>query len=345
MSEIAVLGMGNPLLDIIADVTPDFLDSYGIKPNNAILAEEKHLPIYADMDAKFSVTYVAGGATLNAIRVCQALLGRPKGTAYIGCIGKDNYGSVMKGIASKEGFIPLFAESDKNPTGSCAVPVVSGERSLVANIAAANDYPIDHLKYKVWEQVEKAKICYSASFFLTVNPPAMLAMADHCAKTNKLYCMNLSAPFLIEFFREPMMQVMPYVDILFGNESECAHFGKVHGIETTDNVAIAKKIAEMPKVNHKRPRMVVVTQGSESTIVATQWKGAGVKVTTYPVEPLERSKLVDTNGAGDAFVGGFLYGLAIDKDLDFCVFMAHYAARHVIQRSGCTFDFTDRPDH
>ena len=31
--------------------------------------------------------------------------------------------------------------------------------------------------------------------------------------------MNLSAPFLPQFFKEPMMDAMPYVDIIFGNES------------------------------------------------------------------------------------------------------------------------------
>lgn len=31
--------------------------------------------------------------------------------------------------------------------------------------------------------------------------------------------MNLSAPFLCEFFSEPMTKALPYVDILFGNET------------------------------------------------------------------------------------------------------------------------------
>ena len=30
------------------------------------------------------------------------------------------------------------------------------------------------------------------------------------------------------------------------------------------------------------------------------------KVTEYPVTPLTEAEIVDTNGAGDAFVGGFL---------------------------------------
>lgn len=31
--------------------------------------------------------------------------------------------------------------------------------------------------------------------------------------------MNLSAPFLSQFFKKPMMDAMPYVDVLFGNET------------------------------------------------------------------------------------------------------------------------------
>jgi adenosine kinase len=61
------------------------------------------------------------------------------------------------------------------------------------------------------------------------------------------------------------------------------------------------------------------------------------KVEEFPVDPLPKELLVDTNGAGDAFVGGFLSQLLLGKGLDECVRAAHFAARVVIQRSGCTF--------
>ena len=35
----------------------------------------------------------------------------------------------------------------------------------------------------------------------------------------QLFMMNLSAPFLCQVFKKPMMEALPYVDILFGNES------------------------------------------------------------------------------------------------------------------------------
>lgn len=40
-----LLGCGNPLLDISATVDIAFLDKYGLKPDDAILAEDKHTPM------------------------------------------------------------------------------------------------------------------------------------------------------------------------------------------------------------------------------------------------------------------------------------------------------------
>lgn len=59
-----------------------------------------------------------------------------------------------------------------------------------------------------------------------------------------------------------------------------------------------------------------------------------------PVEKLPADKIVDTNGAGDAFVGGFLAQLVQEKSLETCVRCGIWAARQIIQRSGCTFDGT-----
>jgi adenosine kinase len=38
--------------------------------------------------------------------------------------------------------------------------------------------------------------------------------------------MNLSAPFLCQFFKQPMLELAPYWDILFGNESEALAFAE-----------------------------------------------------------------------------------------------------------------------
>lgn len=56
-------------------------------------------------------------------------------------------------------------------------------------------------------------------FFLTVSPEAVLKVASQASADNKIFSLNLSAPFISQFYKEPMMKVMPYVDILFGNET------------------------------------------------------------------------------------------------------------------------------
>lgn len=56
-------------------------------------------------------------------------------------------------------------------------------------------------------------------FFLTVSPEAVLKVATQASANNKIFSLNLSAPFISQFYKEPMMKVMPYVDVLFGNET------------------------------------------------------------------------------------------------------------------------------
>jgi len=56
-------------------------------------------------------------------------------------------------------------------------------------------------------------------FFLTVSPESILKVAQHAAANNKPFMMNLSAPFISQFFSERLNSVLPYIDVLFGNET------------------------------------------------------------------------------------------------------------------------------
>ena len=46
--------------------------------------------------------------------------------------------------------------------------------------------------------LEQARIIYSAGFFLTASAESMLLAAKHAAANNKIYCVNISAPFLLQ---------------------------------------------------------------------------------------------------------------------------------------------------
>ncbi|XP_071377424.1 adenosine kinase isoform X1 [Centroberyx affinis] len=340
LSPNSLFGMGNPLLDISAVVDKDFLDKYSLKPNDQILAEDKHKALFEEIVKKFKVEYHAGGATQNSIKIAQWMIQEPhKVGTFFGCIGNDKFGEILKQKAEETHVDAHYYEQDKEPTGTCAACITGDNRSLVANLAAANCYKKDkHLDLEEnWALVEKAKVYYIAGFFLTVSLESILKVAKHASENNKLFGLNLSAPFICQFFKDNLMQVMPYVDILFSNETEAAAFGKEQGFETEDLQEIAKETQALPKVNKKRKRVIVFTQGKDGTIMAH-----GDKVETFPVLEIDPKNIVDTNGAGDAFVGGFLSELVQDKALDQCVKAGHYAANVIIRRAGCTFP--DKPD-
>ena len=330
-----LIGMGNPLLDISAVVGQDVMDKYGVVANNAILAEEKHLPVYQELANNYECDYIAGGATQNSIRVAQWMLQQPGATGFMGCIGDDDFGRRLGESAARDGVQTYYQIDSTTPTGTCACLIIGKERSLIANIAAANNFVIDHVRAH-WNVIEQAKFYYIAGFFLTVTPPTIVEVGKHAAETQKTFAINISAPFIVEFFKDPMMQVYPYADFVFGNESEAMKFSEVHGFDTQDYGEIALRMAALEKATD-RPRTVVITRGCESTVVACN--GA---VTYYDVQLLDPAAIVDTNGAGDSFVGGFLSRLVQGADMQKCVEAGHYAAREIIQRSGCSFP--ERPN-
>ncbi|XP_051935492.1 adenosine kinase-like isoform X1 [Hippocampus zosterae] len=340
LSPNSLFGMGNPLLDICAVVDKDFLDKYTLKPNDQILAEDKHKALFDEIVNKFKAEYHAGGATQNSIKIAQWMIQEPHNVGtFFGCIGKDKFGEILKQKAEEAHIDAHYYEQDKEPTGSCAACATGANRSLVANLAAANCYEKEkHLDLEEnWKLVEKAKVYYIAGFFVTVSLESMLKVAKHASENNKLFCLNLSAPFICQFFKDHLMQLLPYVDVLFGNETEAAAFAKEQAFEIKDIKEIAKKMQALPKINTKRQRIVVLTQGTDETVMALS-----DKIETFPVMAIDPKDLVDTNGAGDAFVGGFLSGLVREKTLDQCVRAAHYAANVIIRRLGCTFP--EKPD-
>eukprot|EP01061_Rhynchopus_euleeides_P036864 TRINITY_DN622_c0_g1_i1.p2 TRINITY_DN622_c0_g1~~TRINITY_DN622_c0_g1_i1.p2 ORF type:complete len:333 (+),score=170.20 TRINITY_DN622_c0_g1_i1:70-1068(+) len=320
--------MGNPLLDISANGDEALLKKYEIQAGNAVLAEEKHMPLYDELAAKEDVVYVAGGATLNSARVASWVAGKAEQwVTYAGSIAEDKYGSLLVKDAEKEGLVMAMHKTTEAPTGTCAVVIVDKERSLVANLAAASKFAHEHVATaEVKKAVEEASVYYISGFFLTSCVPAFVDVAKHANEKEKVFTMNLSAPFIVDFFLQE--EHLEYVDILFGNETEARALAKKRDWNTEDVKEIAIKAQALPKKG--KARTVVFTQGAESTVVVTS-EGA----TTYAVPKVDA--VVDTNGAGDAFVGGFLAKFCAGADMETAVQTGHKAAGRIISVSGCAW--------
>jgi adenosine kinase len=327
-----LFGIENPLLDISAPVDTALLNKYKLKANDAILAEESHKELYAELVANYPVQYIAGGAAQNTCRGAQYML-PAKSTVYVGCVGKDKNCEILQQAATKDGLDTLYLVDPMLPTGKCAVLITDNHRSMVTDLLAANAYKISHLEDPdVWATVQAAKNFYVGGYFLTVSPPSALKLAKHAAEANKPFSLNLSAPFIPQFFNAPLTELLPYADLLFGNETEAQSWADNSGVKSTDLKEIALLAAALPKVNTQRPRMVVFTQGAKSTIVAFEGK-----VHEFPVIPIDSKNIVDTTGAGDAFVGGFLAQYVLNKPVTQCVAGGHYLANVVIQRDGPSY--------
>merc|ERR1712093_277078 len=159
-----------------------------------------------------------------------------------------------------------------------------------------------------------AKIVYSAGFFATVSPASMKIAAEKTIETGAVYCLNLSAPFLMQVppFKAVLVETIPLTDYLFCNETEALTWAETESWDSTDISFIATRLSLIPS-RKSRKRTVVITQGKDPTIVAKNGF-----TTEFAITPLSQEQLVDTNGAGDSYVGGFLAALSLGKNIGEC---------------------------
>lgn len=337
-SGIKLLCLGNPLLDIQVEVTPEYLEKYGLKANDAILVDEKHMSIFPEALATDGVVLIAGGAAQNTARGAAYMLG-PHTVAYVGSVGRDIYSQRLLEANEKAGVLTYYMFHDDIPTGKCAALITGQNRSLCTDLAAANHYKLEHLKLpQNWKLVEEAQFFYVGGYHFTVSPPAIQELGKHAAENNKIFAINLSAPFIPLAFKEPLDSTEQYWDFLIANESEALAYAEAHDLPTRDIAEIAKHVALLPKVNLERPRIVVFSQGVDPTVVAVGDVAAkNVTVQTFPVHVLDQALINDTNGAGDAFAGGFMAGVVAKLDLTKCVDMGQWLAKESLQLVGPSF--------
>lgn len=288
---------------------------------------------YTELAERDSVQYLAGGSCQNTLRVAQWILRKPKVATFFGCVGNDEYARKLEEKARADGVNVVYQRSDVLPTGTCAVALTGHHRSLCANLAAANSFTIDHINDPKNHQIlNNARYFYVTGFFLTASAATVQAIAKHALAVNATLLMNLSAPFLAQFYKKDLIETVAYADIVFGNELEALAFAKEEKFETKNLHEIALKICKLPKLNEDRNRIAIITQGRDPVLLAENGK-----ITEIPVEKLSDDEIVDTNGAGDAFVGGFLAQFVQGKPLETCILCGNWAARQIIKESGCSF--------
>lgn len=98
----------------------------------------------------------------------------------------------------------------------------------------------------------------------------------------------------------------------------------------------ARHIANSKKINNKRDRIVIISQGPLPVILVTgSNKGDAPTVELVEIPKIDKSLIVDTNGAGDSLVGGFFAAYSAGKSIVDSIKVGIDLSGKVIQRSGC----------
>lgn len=173
-----------------------------------------------------------------------------------------------------------------------------------------------------------------------MHPWLKMLTTTHIYNFSQVFAMNLSAPFIPQFFKDQVDQVLPYADVVFGNESEAEAWAASHGVDSKDLEVIAKAISEFPsELPSSRPRRVIITHGANSTILSSQGK-----TTVHPTPKINPSDIVDTNGAGDAFAGGVMGALIHGKTVEEAIDVGHKLGGMCIGQVGPILKFRECDD-
>ncbi|KPA82459.1 adenosine kinase-like protein [Leptomonas pyrrhocoris] len=346
----SLLCFGHPLLDMMATVDEAFLREHNVEPGSVSLASPEQLCLFTKLldDFEGKVGFVPGGAAMNTARAFAWMTPAAR-VSYVGALGKDRFAEILKDALVSAGVQQLFEECDAKPTGTCAGLVVNKDRALLAYLGAAVEVSLKHMQTdEVQAAIEDACVYYSEGFFLNTasSPDNLVSVATHAHLHDKLFCFNLNAPYLSMTFASRIQLLMPHIDILFGSDEDLLTYASVRWPQDFDLAALEPKmhanscrqralvrclarISMLPSVMPNRPRLVVATCGPHDTYVA-----CGDRVRSYPVPPMLPEEMVDVNGAGDAFVAGFLAQYVANGDESASVVVGHSSAQNCIRHNG-----------
>jgi len=313
--EYDVFGIGNPFMDVIIPVTDEEISHIDFRKGTInfvdpdILFKLKNEFIHKDIKLE------PGGSVANTISLIAKLGGK---TFYSGKVGCDDlavsYEKAMKDLG-------VHVELHKgNLMTATALTFITPdcERTFIENLGAAITYSKDDVNFDV---LEKSKIFHVSAFFL--EEPNLREASETAMKAARLSGIKVSIDCadagLIDRCKDEIIRIIRYyADIVFANEEEAQALtaGK-NPEEALERLALMTDIA-------------IVKIGEKGSLVKS--KGKVKKI------PALKVNAIDTNGAGDTFSGGFLYGLSKGFNVEKSIKLGTLLASKVVQKYGARLD-------
>lgn len=307
-----VYGIGNPLIDIIAQVTDNELERLGIhKGAMHLINKHRRGELLKHIEEK-QLKYSCGGSCPNTI-ITLASLGIA--TTLAGKVGTDEFGTIYKKRLKDLGVYDEL-ETCPEPTGSSIILISpDSERTMNTYLGANRFYTKEDILEETLAQADYFH--FTGYMWDTVSQKQAIERALEVAYTKKVtVTFDIADPFAVGRNRDEFLNlVSEHADVVFANSEEarilfenydpyecCKSMGKL--CET----AIVKNGKMGSFISHKRKLMRIPVQG--------------------PVTP------TDTTGAGDIYAAGFLYGLCRELSIEDAGYIASVLAGEIIQQRG-----------
>lgn len=302
-----VLGIGSPCLDIFIPVKDKFMTSIsGKKGGSKTLSQSEFSKIIGKFN-KNSLKRTTGGSCCNTLK---GLANLDQRCALLGRFGNDEAAEYVLETFKTLGLIPKMIASS-TPTAQVLCFVTEDhERTMRCYLGASAELCEDDLDPSCFEGVELVHIEGYTLYNGGVAKKAMQLAKANGAKVS----FDLGSHELVKQFKETLLEIIPnYVDILFGNSDEYFALTGLPSEQACDKVQKMCKTA----VVLVGPKGCFI--GSEDNIFHSQAYDAAV---------------VDTTGAGDLFISGFLYGYIEGKPLQDCASLGNLLGSTVVQAYG-----------
>jgi sugar/nucleoside kinase (ribokinase family) len=299
-----VTGIGSALLDFIVAVEDNFIERLGLKKSNMHLIDAKQSREILQLinNAVMDVYTAPGGSSANTIAGVAMMGGK---TSFIGSVASDEYGTTYIDKTLQAG-ITSFIRKGEGITGHAITFITpDSERTFATHLGAAtllnaddidfsiiSDISILHLEGYLFEPENLREVCYKSM--------------KKAKETGVLISIDLSDPALVLRIRDVFNDVaVNFADIIFANEEEAAAFTGVKDMEALNQLS-------------KRSSVSVVKLGPNGSLIKAD--GRVIKIDAVNTD------VVNTNGAGDMYAAGLLYGITSAMSIELSGKMASYAA-------------------
>jgi sugar/nucleoside kinase (ribokinase family) len=315
-SELDLVAVGSPLLDVLATTRDEVLAQVGLSKGSMTLIDLAQAnAVQQIMEAP---RFVSGGSVANTAVGLAELGGR---AGYIGAVADDEVGRTYVEDLRAAGvvFEPVYSGSPEGEvlgTGRCMVLISDdAERTMGTYLGAASTLKVSGVSSAF---VERASVVLLEGYLWDVDTAkeAMRHAAATAHDADGSVALSLSDPFCVaRHQREFLDLLVDDIDILLGNEEEIT---MLFGAPSYRGALAAAEETGL---------LVVMTRGAAGSVVLTAHGPEEV-----PAAPVER--VVDTTGAGDLYAAGVLYGLTHGMDPVESARLGGLCAAEVISHTG-----------